>query len=117
MGDEARMQAIEQALLVAQPQAQAAEARAQRAEVQAAAAVAALEAVPGPDQPRQAAPAPVDRDEGRGNRMIDTRVLGKPSDFSGEPGTWRDWSTIFRAYSSACDPRLSSLMERAERAE
>ena len=44
------------------------------------------------------------------NRTIDTRVLGRPDHFEGIPGTWRDWSTVFRAYAAACEPRLEQLM-------
>ena len=106
---------IEQALVAAQTQAaqQAAQIadlnnRAAAAEQRAQAAVAAAQAANGP---RAQQPAPRD-----GGRLIDTRVLGKPSDFTGEPGTWRDWSTIFRAYSAACEPALMGLMEHAERA-
>ncbi|CAK0811159.1 unnamed protein product, partial [Prorocentrum cordatum] len=88
--------------------AQAAEARAQAAE---AAAQAARE--PGPQQP---AGQPGGMQPGV-NRLIDTTVLGKPRDFNGEPGTWRDWSTIFRADSSACEPALTELMERAEHSD
>ena len=31
------------------------------------------------------------------NRIVDTRVLGRPDNFDGTPGSWRDWSTTFRA--------------------
>ena len=48
------------------------------------------------------------------NRTIDTRVLGRPDHFEGIPGTWRDWSTVFRAYAAACEPRLESLMREVE---
>ncbi|CAK0910355.1 unnamed protein product, partial [Prorocentrum cordatum] len=51
------------------------------------------------------------------NTLIDTQFLGKPSDFNGEPGTWPDWSTIFRAYASACEPALKDAMDRAEHAD
>ena len=27
---------------------------------------------------------------------VDTRLLGKPSDFSGAQDAWRDWSTVFK---------------------
>ena len=48
------------------------------------------------------------------NRTVDTRVLGKPDTFEGTPGTWRDWSTIFRAYAAACEPDLLKLMTSVE---
>ena len=38
------------------------------------------------------------------NRIVDTRVLGRPDYIDGTPGSWRDWSTTFRAYSAACEP-------------
>ena len=46
-------------------------------------------------------------------RSIDTRVLGKPEPFDGQTG-WRDWSTVFRAYSGACIQDLERMMARAE---
>ena len=46
-------------------------------------------------------------------RSIDARVLGKPEPFDGQTG-WRDWSTVFRAYSGACNQDLERLMARAE---
>ena len=48
------------------------------------------------------------------NRIVDTRVLGRPDNFDGTPGSWRDWSTTFRAYSAACEPRLEALMREVE---
>ena len=48
------------------------------------------------------------------NRTIDTRVLGRPDHFEGVPGTWRDWSTVFRAYAAAYEPRLEQLMRDVE---
>ena len=44
--------------------------------------------------------------------IVDTRVLGKPDHFSGQ--NWRDWSTVFRAYTAATDPRLGQAMASAE---
>ena len=88
--------------------AASAERRAQALEV----AEAARRAVPAQEPP--APPRPAGEAT---NKVIDTRVLGKPESFSGEPGTWRDWSTVFRAYASACDPRMQQAMERAEASE
>ena len=48
------------------------------------------------------------------NRIVDTRVLGRPDYIDGTPGSWRDWSTTFRAYSAACEPRLEQLMRDVE---
>ena len=32
---------------------------------------------------------------------VDTRLLGKPSDFSGAQDAWPDWSTVFKGYAGA----------------
>ena len=40
---------------------------------------------------------------------VDTRLLGKPSDFSGAQDAWRDWSTVFKGYAGAATPRLQML--------
>ena len=47
---------------------------------------------------------------------MDTRLLGKPSDFSGSPGAWRDWSTVFEGYAGPAIPRLQKLMDNAAKA-
>ena len=44
---------------------------------------------------------------------VDTRLLGKPSDFSGAQDAWRDWSTVFKGYAGAAIPRLQKLMDEA----
>ena len=44
--------------------------------------------------------------------IVDTRVLGKPDTFNGQ--NWRDWSTVFRAYTAATDLRLGQAMALAE---
>ena len=44
---------------------------------------------------------------------VDTRLLEKPSDFSGAQDAWRDWSTVFRGYVGAAVPRLQKLMDDA----
>ncbi|CAK0865658.1 unnamed protein product, partial [Prorocentrum cordatum] len=89
-------------------QAESAEARVQAAEAMA------QEARGQEQQQRAAQPGGPPQET---NILIDTRVLGKPSDFNGEPGTWRDWSAIFRAYASACEPALKDAMDRAEHAD
>ena len=47
---------------------------------------------------------------------VDTRLLGKPSDFSGTQDAWRDWSTVFKGYAGAVIPRLQKLMDNAAKA-
>ena len=47
---------------------------------------------------------------------VDTRLLGKPSDFSGAQDAWRDWSTVFKGYAGAAIPRLQKLMDDAANA-
>ncbi|CAK0853831.1 unnamed protein product [Prorocentrum cordatum] len=89
-------------------QAESAEARVQAAEAMA------QEARGQEQQQRAAQPGGPPQET---NILIYTRVLGKLSDFNGEPGTWRDWSTIFRAYASACEPALKDAMDRAEHAD
>ena len=46
----------------------------------------------------------------------ETRLLGKPSDFSGAQDAWRDWSAVFRRYAGAAAPRLQKLMTEAAKA-
>ena len=47
---------------------------------------------------------------------MDTRLLGKPSDFSGAQDAWRDWRTAFKGYAGAAIPRLQKLMVDAAKA-
>ena len=47
---------------------------------------------------------------------VDTRLLGKPGDFSGAQEAWRDWSTVFMGYAGAAIPRLQKLMDIAAKA-
>ena len=47
---------------------------------------------------------------------VDTRLLKKPSDFSGAQDAWRDWSTMFKGYAGAAAPRLHKLMDDAAKA-
>ena len=47
---------------------------------------------------------------------VDTRLLGKPSDFSGAQDAWRDWSTVFNGYAGAAIPRLQKFMDDAAKA-
>ena len=45
---------------------------------------------------------------------VDTRLLGKPSDFQGTQEAWRDWSAVFKGYVGAVLPRLQRLMPDAQ---
>ena len=47
---------------------------------------------------------------------MDTRLLGKPSDFSGAQDAWQDWSTVLKGYAGAAIPRLQTLMDDAAKA-
>ena len=47
---------------------------------------------------------------------MDTRLLGKPSDFSGAQDAWRDWSAVFNGYAGAGIPRLQKLMDDVAKA-
>ena len=52
----------------------------------------------------------------RRESCADTRLLGKPGDFSGAQDAWSDWSTVFKEYSGAAIPRLQKLMDNAAKA-
>jgi hypothetical protein len=61
-------------------------------------------------------------DTGDKNPLVDTRILGKPSPFSGDTDTsgrnidgpgWFAWSFTMRAYASALSPRMSEMMVAA----
>ena len=47
---------------------------------------------------------------------LDTRLLLKPSDFSGAHDAWRDWSTVFKEHAGAAILRLQKLMDNAAKA-
>ena len=89
-------QRLQEARDVAQMQAQQIaelQSQVQRAQTEAAASAAA------------GANPPPRGDNFGANRIVDTRLLGRPDNFDGTPGSWRDWSTTFRAYSAAFEPR------------
>ena len=44
--------------------------------------------------------------------LVDTRQLGKPEKFSGDPGSFEDWSFVFEAYMSCVDRRYIALFDR-----
>ena len=47
---------------------------------------------------------------------VDTRLLGKPGEFSGAQDAWRDCSAVFRRYAGAAVPRLQKLIVEAAKA-
>ena len=67
---------------------------------------------------RTALQAQVDRmGRASGERKIgvDTRNLGRPSQFNGTVSAWRDWSVVFHSYASLVHPALKGEMLRVER--
>ena len=46
---------------------------------------------------------------------MDTRNLGRPSQFNGTDSAWRDWSVVFRSYAALVHPALKEEMQRVER--
>ena len=46
---------------------------------------------------------------------VDTRNLGRPSQFNGTDSAWRDWSVVFRSYAALVHPALKGEMQRVER--
>ena len=60
--------------------------------------------------------ADVRRARGAGNASrvgIDTRNLGRPSQFDGKDAAWRDWAIVFSSYSALVNPDLRRLMDAA----
>ena len=50
-------------------------------------------------------------------QIVDTRLLSKPTPYSGEvegKEKWNTWSFKFKAYCAAMAPRMGELMEQAE---
>ena len=84
---------------------QASEARSQASEARVVALESASAAVPnGPVVP----PAPP-----LGASLVDMRVLGKPSSFSGDRESWMGWSFTMQAFAAALSPELRQLMDNA----
>ena len=46
---------------------------------------------------------------------VDTRNLGRPSQFNGTDSVWRDWSVVFRSYAALVDLALKEEMLRVDR--
>ena len=49
--------------------------------------------------------------------IVDTRTLGKPEVFKGDPTEFPDWCFIFRSYMSCVNVEFNDLMDRAERSQ
>ena len=45
---------------------------------------------------------------------VDTRNLGRPSQFNGTDSAWRDWSIVFRSFAALVHPALKVEMQRVE---
>ena len=46
--------------------------------------------------------------------LVDTRLLGKPASFSGDPQKYPDWSFKLKAYLGAIDVRCQALLAHVE---
>ena len=49
--------------------------------------------------------------------MVDTRVIGKPDVFFGGRDKYADWAFVFKAYTSAVDPRFAPAFDKIECSE
>ena len=45
---------------------------------------------------------------------MDTRLIGRPKSFSGQPEEWQSWSIVMRAYAGAISARLLEMMQLVE---
>ena len=46
--------------------------------------------------------------------VVDTRSIGKPKDFSGEPKDWPGWEFAFLSYLNLVSPRMATLCQEAQ---
>ena len=46
---------------------------------------------------------------------VDTRNVGRSSQFNGTDSAWKDWSVVFRSYAALVHPALTVEMQRVER--
>eukprot|EP00971_Amphidinium_carterae_P291066 5779812-Amphidinium_carterae.1 len=53
------------------------------------------------------------RQQTRMSSVVDTKLMAKPQQFSGEHEKWGEWSFTLRAYTFALDQRLPELMQKA----
>ena len=51
---------------------------------------------------------------GTSERILDTRVLGKPDTFDGVEKNWPDWSVVIKAFSTLNNGDIGKLMDFAE---
>ena len=49
--------------------------------------------------------------------LIDTRMMSKPTTFSGAMDQWADWSFVFKAYCAAINPRMIEVMRHAQESD
>jgi len=49
---------------------------------------------------------------GAGLRLVDTRIMDKPTKFFGENSEWKEWSESFVAFCSAADEALGKSLEK-----
>ncbi len=59
------------------------------------------------------APPPATHAASAAASLVDMRVLGKPSNFSGDRESWRSWSFTMKAFAAALSPELRRLMDQA----
>ena len=55
---------------------------------------------------------PANQPSAGSQQLVDTRQLGKPEVFKGEPEAFEDWSFIFEAYMCCVDRRFAAVFER-----
>ena len=55
---------------------------------------------------------PVNQSSAGSQQLVDTRQLGKPEAFKGDPEAFEDWSFIFEAYMCCVDRRFAAVFER-----
>ena len=66
------------------------------------------------EQPLEAQVERLGRTAGERKIGVDTRNLGRPSQFDGTDSAWRDWSVVFRSYAALVHPALKREMQRVE---
>ena len=55
---------------------------------------------------------PANQPSAGSQQLVDTRQLGKPEVFKGDPEAFEDWSFIFEAYMCCVDRRFAAVFER-----
>ena len=46
--------------------------------------------------------------------VLDTRAIGKPNQFSGDPKDWAGWEFQFLSYLNLISPRMAKLCQEAQ---